>query len=129
MPTPSAPTVQQPAAASGSRAARRRPVWAFPLVVIAVLAVAAGLVVGIVGLTANPVRSVNGDGTSTLHGSFQPYECNAAHCDGYIQAGARSVFVQFPSGCPPPVRGSDLTVTARPAPDLGKASYRAVACA
>jgi hypothetical protein len=99
------------------------------MVVIAVLAVAAALVVGITGLTANPVRSVNGNGTSTLHGSFQPYECNAAHCAGYLQAGARSVFVQFPGGCPPPERGSDLTITARPAPDLGNASYRAIACA
>ena len=117
------PEAQPPAAP------RRRPVWAFPLVVIAVLAIAAGLVIGIAGLTANPVRSVNSDGTSTLRGTFEPYTCTASQCSGYIQAGARSVFVEFPTGCPPPQRGSDLTVTARPAPDLGKASYRALACA
>jgi hypothetical protein len=128
MAAPSAPAIEQ-AAVSNSAAPRRRPVWAFPLVVVALIAVAAGLVVGIVGLTGNPVRSVNGNGTSTLHGAFQPYECDAARCTGYVQAGARSVFVQFPNGCPPPARGSDVTVTARPAPDLGKGSYRAVACA
>ena len=128
MAAPPVPAIEQ-AAVSPSAAPRRRPVWAFPVVVVAVLAVVAALVVGITGLTADPVRSVNGNGTSTLHGSFQPYECDAARCAGYLQAGARSVFVQFPGGCPPPARGSDLTITARPAPDLGSAAYRAIACA
>jgi hypothetical protein len=98
------------------------------VVIIAVLAIAAALIVGITGLLADPLRSVNADGTSTLQGTFEPYQCDRSSCDGYVQAGARSVFVQFPRGCAP-ARGSRITVVARPAPDLGKASYRATACA
>ena len=97
-----------------------RPPWA--------LAVVIALVVGITGLTANPVQSHNQDGTYTLRGTFEPYRCAGPMCNGYLQAGARSVFVQFPNGCPPPVRGSTITVTARSAPDLGTASYRATHC-
>lgn len=108
---------------------RRRPAWALPVVIIAVVAVVAAFVVGFLGLFADPVRSVNSNGTSTLSGTFEPYQCTPASCDGYIQAGARSVFVQFPPHCAEPVRGSTITVTARPAPDLGKGSYRATACA
>jgi len=109
--------------------ARRRPAWGIPVVVVAVVVVAVLLVVGFTGLLANPVKSVNADGTSTLSGSFEPYQCNATACDGYIQAGARSVFVKFPSHCPPPARDSTITVIGRPAPDLGSGSYRATACA
>jgi hypothetical protein len=108
---------------------RRRPVWGVPLVVIAILAVAILLVVGFTGLLANPVKGVNPDGTTTLSGSFEPYQCTATSCDGYVQAGARSVFVVFPSDCARPSRGASITVTARAAPDLGKGSYRATACA
>ena len=107
----------------------RRPAWALPVVVIAILAVIAAFVVGFTGLFATPVQSVNSDGTTTLHGTFEPYQCSAVSCDGYIQAGARSVFVQFPPHCPPPVRGSTITVVGRPAPDLGNAAYRATGCA
>jgi hypothetical protein len=98
-------------------------------VIVALLAVIAGLVVGIMGLLGNPVRSVNPDGTSTLQGTFQPYQCDATSCNGYLQAGGRSVFVQFPNGCPPPARGSTVTINAKPAPDLGSGSYRAAGCA
>ncbi len=109
---------------------RRVPRWAFPVVVIAVLAVTAAFVVGMLGLFANPVKSVSVDGTTTLAGTFEPYQCPSAQsCDGYVQAGARSVFVQLPVGCTPPQRGTQITVTARPAPGLGPGSYRATRCA
>ena len=91
--------------------------------------VVAAFVIGVLGLLANPVKGVNGDGTTTLQGTFEPYQCNAARCDGYVQAGARSVFVQFPASCNPPARGTQITVTARPARDLGNGSYRATRCA
>ena len=87
-------------------APRQRPAWAFPLVIVAVLAVAAALIVGITGLFANPVQGVNADGTTTLHGSFEPYRCTRDRCEGYVQAGACSVFVRFPDGCPPPARAT-----------------------
>jgi hypothetical protein len=112
---------------------RGRRAWTLPLVVLAILAVSVAFVVGIRGLMANPVQSVNADGTTTLQGTFEPYQCNATErtsvCDGYVQAGARSVFVQFPANCPPPVRGGEATLRAQPAPDLGKGAYRATACA
>ncbi|MBV8301605.1 MAG: hypothetical protein JOY68_06755 [Candidatus Dormibacteraeota bacterium] len=103
--------------------------WALALVILAAVAVAIAFVVGFSGLLANPVQSVNNDGTTTLHGTFEPYQCSAASCDGYIQAGARSVFVQFPQSCPEPARGATITVKGRPAPDLGSGSYRATSCA
>ncbi len=107
----------------------RRPAWGIPVVIVALVVVAVLLVVGVMGLFANPVKSVNADGTTTLSGSFEPYQCNATACDGYIQAGARSVFVAFPRDCAPPARDSTITVRGRPAPDLGSGSYRATACA
>jgi hypothetical protein len=121
------PVVEEPVT-NTPPAPRRRPVWALPVVLIAVLVVAAALVVGVLGLLANPVRSVNADGTTTLSGTFEPYQCSDAACDGYVQAGARSVFVRFPDNCRPPVRGSIVTLSARPAPDLGSGSYRATGC-
>ncbi|MBV9100887.1 MAG: hypothetical protein JOZ46_04680 [Candidatus Dormibacteraeota bacterium] len=132
MPAPPVAADAPEAAHDGSpRAASRarRPVWALPVVIIAVLAVAAALVVGLLGLFANPVRSVAPDGTATLAGAFEPYQCTTVSCNGYVQAGARSVFVQFPAGCPEPARGAQVTVVARPAPDLGSGSYRATRCA
>lgn len=123
----------QPGAVEAPQAAstggKRRPRWAFPVVVAAVLVVAAAFVVGVLGLFANPVRSTNPDGTTTLVGTFEPYQCDASACSGYVQAGARSVYVQFPEACPPPARGTQITVEARPAPDLGSGSYRATRCA
>jgi hypothetical protein len=124
---PGQPVVEEPVT-STVPAPRRRPAWALPVVLIAVLVVAAALVVGVLGLLANPVRSVNADGTTTLSGTFEPYQCSDAACDGYVQAGARSVFVRFPNNCPPPARGSSVTLSARPAPDLGSGSYRATGC-
>jgi len=98
------------------------------VVPLAILAVLVAFVIGVRGLVANPVRGVNADGTTTLQGTFEPYQCSATACDGYVQAGARSVFVQFPPGCKPPLRGTEITLTARPAPDLGNGSYRAASC-
>jgi hypothetical protein len=99
------------------------------VVVVAVIVVAVLFVVGITGLLANPVKATHADGTSTLSGTFEPYLCSSTSCDGYISAGARSVFVVFPRDCAPPERGATITVTGKPAPDLGNASYRATACA
>jgi hypothetical protein len=106
----------------------RRPVWSIPVVVIALLVIVVLFVVGFTGLFANPVKSVGPDGSTTLSGSFEPYQCGSTSCDGYISAGARSVFIVFPRGCTPPARGSIVTVTGKAAPDLGNASYRATAC-
>lgn len=108
---------------------KQRPVWSVPVLVVSVVAILVLFVVGFTGLFANPVKSVNSDGTTTLSGTFEPYVCNSTSCDGYLSAGARSVFVVFPKSCPQPERGANITVNGRPAPDLGSASYRATACA
>ena len=123
---PAANTVEAAPTTLAARLRRRR--LGIVLVVMAVAVIAVAFVVGVMGLVANPVRSVNANGTTTLQGSFEPYQCGSSACDGYIQAGARSVFVQFPRGCPVPERGAQVTVMARPAPDLGNGSYRATAC-
>jgi hypothetical protein len=107
---------------------RKRPVWSVPVLVVGVIVVGVLFVVGFTGLFANPVKSVNANGATTLSGTFEPYICGSVDCDGYISAGARSVFVVFPHGCVPPARGADITVNGKAAPDLGSASYRATAC-
>lgn len=99
------------------------------MLVVSVVAILILFVVGFTGLFANPVRSVHSDGTTTLSGTFEPYICTNTSCDGYISAGARSVFVVFPKNCPQPERGTNITVDGKLAPDLGSASYRATACA
>jgi len=106
----------------------RRPAWALAVVVVAVLVVAVALVVGVRGLLGNPVRSTAADGTAVLAGSFAPVTCSGC-VQGYIQDGARSVFVRLPDGCPSPGQDVHVEVSARPAPDLGKHAYRALACA
>lgn len=123
------PDQSSPAADPEAAVRRRRPVWGVPVVIIAVIVVAILFVVGITGLFANPVKAVNANGTSTLSGTFEPYLCSSTSCDGYISAGARSVFVVFPRDCAPPARGATITVTGKSAPDLGSASYRTTACA
>jgi hypothetical protein len=107
---------------------RRRPAWSVPVLVVAVIAIVVLFVVGFTGLFANPVKAVNANGTTTLSGTFEPYLCSSTSCDGYISAGARSVFIVFPRNCTPPARGATVTVTGKAAPDLGNASYRATAC-
>lgn len=109
-------------------AASRRPAWALPVVVIAVLAVVAALVVGLRGLLGNPVTSVAPDGTATISGSWEPFECGAGCVQGYVQDGARSVFVRLPAGCAAPAREQQVHLRGRPAPSLGKGSYTAVGC-
>jgi hypothetical protein len=105
----------------------RRPAWALAVVVVAVLVAAVALVVGVRGLLGDPVRSTAADGTAVLAGSFAPVSCSGC-TQGYIQDGARSVFVRLPAGCPSPGREVHVEVSARPAPDLGKHAYRALAC-
>jgi len=126
---PSAPEQGSVAAVEEAAPSRRRPVWGVPIVVVEVVVIVVLFVVGFSGLFANPVQSVNANGTTTLTGSFEPYICTATNCDGYISAGARSVFVVFPHDCPPPARDATITVFGKAAPDLGNASYRATACA
>lgn len=115
-----------PAPAAGWRRYKRTGI---ALVAVAVVGIVVAFVVGVSGLFANPVKSTSSDGTTTLQGSFEPYACGNGSCEGYVQAGARSVFVRFPNSCPPPVRAAQITVIARPAPDLGNGAYRATGCA
>jgi hypothetical protein len=97
-------------------------------VILAGAAVLAGMVAGVRGLLGNPVRSTAADGTSVLSGSFEPFHCPGCGVQGYVQDGARSVFVRLPAGCPEPARASRVEVRARPAPDLGRGAYRALSC-
>jgi hypothetical protein len=99
------------------------------LFVVAVVALVIATFVGVRGLLASPVVSVAGDGVATLQGTWEPYSCDVHLCQGYLQAGSRSVFVVFPAGCPQPQRAADLIVTARPDPDLGAGSYAVIGCA
>lgn len=104
--------------------------WGLLAVGAAFVAVAIAAVVAWRGLAADPVGSTDSAGVTTLRGTFFPYECgHGGGCRGYVQAGGRSVFVVLPRACPDPVAGSDVTVRGRRAPDLGRASYVAVACA
>ena len=109
-------------------ATRRRPAWGIPVVVLAVIVVAVAAVVGIRGLLGNPVESVGADGTATLSGTYQSVACDSGCAQGYVQAGARSVFVRLPAGCAAPSSGAQVTVRARPDSALGKQAYRAVDC-
>jgi hypothetical protein len=99
-----------------------------PAVVLAVVAVAIALFIGIRGLFGDPIRSVAADGTATIEGTFEPYDCAGCPVQGYIQAGGRSVFVILRSGCPTPARGGDITVHARLDPSQGKQTYRSIDC-
>ncbi|HZS13219.1 MAG TPA: hypothetical protein VFC09_01345 [Candidatus Dormibacteraeota bacterium] len=107
---------------------RRRPVWGVPLVVVAVAVVAVAAVIGVRGLLGDPVRSVGAGGVATLSGSWEPVSCDSGCVQGYVQAGARSVFLRLPGGCREPGRDQSITVTARPDPSLGKQAYLALDC-
>lgn len=104
----------------------RRPVWALPVVVLAVVAVLAALVWGVRGLFGNPVVATAPDGTVTLQGSWEQFTCCPAQ--GYVQAGARSVFVILDSGCPQPAREQQVTLHGRLDQSQGKQTYRALDC-
>lgn len=111
------------------RSTRRISVRGLVIFVIAAAAVIIAAVVGVRGLLASPIESVAAGGVATLHGTWEPYSCDAHECRGYVQAGARSVFVVLPNGCPPPQRAADITVNGRLDASLGTGSYRATACA
>jgi hypothetical protein len=111
------------------RTTRRVSARGLVIFAIAVAAVVVAAVVGIRGLMATPIESVAADGTATLHGTWEPYSCDAHACQGYVQAGGRSVFIVLPSGCPEPSRASEVTVRARADASLGTASYRVIGCA
>jgi hypothetical protein len=96
---------------------------------IAAVAIIVAAVVGVRGLLASPIVSVASDGTATLQGTWEPYSCDAHLCQGYVQAGSRSVFIVLGVGCPQPQRAAEITVTGRPDPSLGGGSYRAAGCA
>jgi hypothetical protein len=95
---------------------------------VAALVIVAAGVVGIRGLLASPIVSVAADGTATLRGTWEPYTCDAHLCQGYIQAGSRSVFVVLSPGCPHPQRAAQITIVGRPDHTLGNGSYRAADC-
>jgi hypothetical protein len=110
------------------RAARRLSPRGRVIFLIAAVAIIVAAVVGIRGLLASPIVSVAPDGTATLQGTWEPYSCDAHLCQGYVQAGSRSVFVVLPAGCAQPQRAAEITVTGRPDPSVGKGSYRATGC-
>jgi hypothetical protein len=110
------------------RARRRISRRGLVIFVVAVVAVAIATVVGVRGLLSSPIQSVAADGTATLHGTWEPYSCDAQICEGYVQAGARSVFVVLQPGCRQPQRAADITVRGRLDTSLGSGSYRAVDC-
>lgn len=118
-------TVDEAPAQTPMRRVSRRGVLVF---VVAGLAVIAAAIFGVRGLLASPVVSTRADGTATLQGTWEPYSCGVNLCEGYVQAGARSVFVVLRSGCPRPPRAADITVDARLDRTLGSASYRATTC-
>jgi hypothetical protein len=95
---------------------------------VAAVAIVVAGIVGIRGLLASPIVSVAADGTATLQGTWEPYTCDAHLCQGYIQAGSRSVFVVLSPACPHPQRAAQITVTGRPDRALGTGSYRAADC-
>jgi hypothetical protein len=107
---------------------RRRPAWALPAVVLAFLAVAAAAVVGVRGLLGDPVVAVAPDGSATISGSWEPVDCGAGCVQGYVQAGARSVFVRLPAACAAPGREAHVTLRGRPDRGLGTHAYLALAC-
>lgn len=98
------------------------------MVVLAVLVVAVAAVIGVRGLLGNPVQSVAPDGTATLSGGYQPVSCDSGCSQGYVQSGARSVFVRLPAGCAQPGSGQPVTLRARLDTSLGKQAYQALDC-
>ena len=104
----------------------RAGIWT--VIIVGVVAVALAGFVGVRGLFANPVVSVDRSGVTTLSGSFEPVTCATRCVQGYIQSGARSVFVQFNAGCGEPQRDTGVTVRAIRAPDLGSGAYRVLGC-
>jgi hypothetical protein len=96
---------------------------------VAALVVVVGAIFGIQGLLANPIVSVSPSGLTTLSGSFAGVSCDRGCVQGYVEAGARSVFVRLPRGCPQPPADRTVTLTGRPDPSLGSGAYLATGCA
>ncbi|MHB8719467.1 MAG: hypothetical protein ACYDAC_11340 [Candidatus Dormibacteria bacterium] len=94
---------------------------------VAAVAVVVAAVVGVRGLLATPIVGTS-NGITTISGTWEPYSCNLSRCQGYVTAGARSVFVVFPPGCPGPSRAVEVTVQGRRDATLGSNSYRAISC-
>ncbi|HYA00304.1 MAG TPA: hypothetical protein VEK76_08130 [Candidatus Binatia bacterium] len=112
--------------------AKRNPLrsrWGMSLMPIAAAVVIAGAVLGVRGLLANPIVSVGANGVTTISGSFAPVSCSAGCVQGYVQAGARSVFVRFPNGCAAPASEQQVTVTGRRDRSLGTDAYLTTGCA
>ena len=110
------------------RATRRISGRGLVIFIAAALAIVAATFVGVRGLLASPVQATAPDGTVTLHGTWEPYSCDTRLCQGYVQAGGRSVFIVLAAGCAEPARASDVTVRARQDTSLGKGSYRTIGC-
>lgn len=125
-PLPSAAMTLTPA--PPPRTARRLSRRGAAVFVVAALAIVIATVIGVQGLLRSPVASVAADGTAVLRGTWEPYACTARVCDGYVQAGARSVFVVLHPGCPRPRRAAEVTVTGKRDGSLGSGAYRATGC-
>ncbi len=106
--------------------------WGMALIPLAAAGIVVGAVLGVEGLVANPIVATSPSGLTTIAGSFQPVSCPAGsppRClQGYVQAGARSVFVVFPSGCAAPAPGVNVRLTGRPDPQAGAQAYLATSC-
>lgn len=108
---------------------RRLSARGWVIFVVAGIAVVVAAVYGIRGLTQSPIVSTS-NGVTTITGTWEPYSCTAGSaCEGYVTAGARSVFVVFPSGCAAPARASTVTLQGRQDTTLGSGAYRAAGCA
>ncbi len=118
-----------PTPAAQERATRRVSRKGMVVFLCAAVAVVVAGAVGIRGLLASPIVSLAADGTATLRGTWEPYTCDAHLCQGYVQAGGRSVFIVLEGACPHPQRAQQITVAGRPDPRLGTGSYLATSCA
>jgi hypothetical protein len=103
--------------------------WGIIMIGLAVIAVVVAAIVGTTGLVQNPVKSTSSSGTTTINGTFEPYDCPTKCIEGYVTAGARSVFVIFPTSCPEPARQSTINVQGVLDPSQGSAAYRVANCA
>lgn len=117
-----------PPTQSVDSAGRSRRRWGIVVAVFAVAAVLAAAVVGIRGLFASPIAATRPDGTVVIAGTWEPYRCSGCPDEGYVQAGARSVFVVLPGECPAPSPNTSVRLVGRPDPSIGRGGYRAVEC-
>ena len=109
--SPSAPEqAPQADAPEGSSPNRHRPVWGLPVVVIAVVVIAVLFVVGFTGLFANPVQSVNANGTTTLSGTFEPYLCTRTSATGTSPPVPAASSWSSRTAARRPTRGATITV-------------------